>query len=70
MGGRQRAWVKLYEMGYKTHFFFNFCIFTISYAASKFVTYVMLLVEILLNLELIAAQLRSYRLIYAHLSSF
>ena len=45
------------------HVFHNFAIF---YAASEFVTYIISVVETLLIFELISAQLKSSRLIFAH----
>ena len=61
MGGFQRWYANLDKNGLQKFIFpINLAIF---YAASEFVTYVISLVETLLRLELISAQLKSFRFI-------
>ena len=68
MGRRQRMWGKLYENEPQSRNFY--IIFGIFCSASKFVTYVILLVEVSLKLEPISPQQMSFRLIQAQRSSF
>lgn len=70
MGRRQRMWGKLYENEPQSRNFY--IIFGIFCSASKFVTYVILLVEVSLKLEpfhLNRCHLGLYRLNGAHLDS-
>ena len=61
MGGFQRWYANLDKNGLQKFIFpINLAIF---YAASEFVTYVISLVETLLRLEPISAQLKSFRFI-------
>ena len=56
----------LWRWATKTHF----CImFPFAYNVSKFIKYIMLLVELSLNVELMSAHLRSFNLIWSHLDS-
>ena len=56
----------LWRWATKTHF----CImFLFAYNVSKFIKYIMLLVELSLNVELMSAHLRSFNLIWSHLDS-